>query len=109
MYQYHNAPEVAPVAGLEHDSTTHPYSDKYPVAHTYPTKSPRPDGFQRRRGPYFVDSNMRPPLIIFGMKPRVFFVVATVVVCVIIGAAVGGAVGGKNLQQTASYAAPAAT
>ncbi|KAK4953426.1 hypothetical protein LTR66_013387, partial [Elasticomyces elasticus] len=34
LYQYHNAPEVAPAHGLEYDDTIYPSSDKYPVVHS---------------------------------------------------------------------------
>lgn len=92
LYQYHNAPEVAPAHGLEYDDNIYPVSDKYPVINTagVPQRS-------RRRGLRHGDSN-KPPLIIFGMKLRTFLVVALVIALVVVGAAVGGAVGGRNLS-----------
>lgn len=89
MYQYHNAPEVAPAHGLEYDETVRSaFSDKYPVIHNNKNYEPPHSGK--------VFDNDRPPRIIFGMKIRTFLLVATLMVLVIIGAAVGGAVGGKG-------------
>lgn len=92
LYQYHNAPEVAPAHGLEYDdSNSTSFSDKYPVVHTRHFDSSRlsKNGF----------NNDRPPRIIFGMKVRTFLMVAAVIVCILIGAAVGGAVGGKSMRE----------
>ena len=94
MYQYHNAPEVAPAHGLEYDDTIYPASDKYPVIR----ESPLYDGKFSGSGRYYGDGTNRPPRIIFGMKIRTFLVVALVMALVVIGAAVGGAVGGKQLR-----------
>ena len=89
LYQYHNAPEVAPAHGLEYDETVRSaFSDKYPVIHNNKNYEPPHSGK--------VFDNDRPPRIIFGMKIRTFLLVATLMVLVIIGAAVGGAVGGKG-------------
>jgi hypothetical protein len=91
LYQYHNAPEVAPAHGLEYDDTIHSTSsDKYPVVEA------------RHYGPTHVSKiydNDRPPRIIFGMKVRTFLLVAAVLVVIVISAAVGGAVGGKNMHE----------
>ncbi|GAB7353634.1 hypothetical protein MBLNU459_g4047t1 [Dothideomycetes sp. NU459] len=90
LYQYHNAPEVAPAHGLEYDDTVYPVSDKYPVIHQYsPPKYDAKDAYA---------INNRPPRIIFGMKVRTFLVVAVVFILIIVGAAVGGAVGGRNMH-----------
>lgn len=92
LYQYHNAPEVAPAHGLEYDdSNSTSFSDKYPVVHTRHFDSSRlsKNGF----------NNDRPPRIIFGMKVRTFLMVAAVIVCILVGAAVGGAVGGKSMRE----------
>ncbi|KAM3415544.1 hypothetical protein BST61_g9065 [Cercospora zeina] len=95
LYQYHNAPEVAPAHGLEYDDTVYPSSDKYPVLR----ESPLYEGKFSGNGRYFGDGSNRPPRIIFGMKIRTFLVVATVMVLVVVGAAVGGAVGGQQLRE----------
>jgi hypothetical protein len=93
LYQYHNAPEVAPAHGLEYDDTIYPHSDKFPVI--------KETIFSRHHytGKHAYENDNRPPRIIFGMKVKTFLVVATIMVLVIVGAAVGGAVGGKNLHQ----------
>ena len=96
VYQFHNAPEVAPAAGLEYDDTIYPISDKYPVSHSQNFNG----SATRKRSE--LDPDNRPPVIIFGMKLGMFFVVLAVIVLVVIGAAVGGAVGGKNLQGDAA-------
>lgn len=95
LYQYHNAPEVAPAHGLEYDDTNYPSSDKYPVVHSsvydssrYPTNLAHIDD--------------RPPRIIFGMKVPTFLVVAGIFALIIVGAAVGGAVGGQNMRENQS-------
>jgi hypothetical protein len=89
LYQYHNAPEVAPAHGLEYDETVHSTcSDKYPVIHNNRNYEP-PQSSK-------VYDNDRPPRIIFGMKIRTFLLVAAFMVLVVVGAAVGGAVGGKG-------------
>lgn len=93
LYQYHNAPEVAPAHGLEYDDTIYPSSDKYPVI--------RETVYDRKLGgkyDFSGDSN-KPPRIIFGMKVRTFLLVAAVMVLIIVGAAVGGAVGGQQLRE----------
>ena len=92
LYQYHNAPEVAPAHGLEYDDTVYPSSDKYPVIHERLYEG-------KLHGKYGFGGDNRPPRIIFGMKVRTFLVVASVMVLVIVGAAVGGAVGGQQLRQ----------
>lgn len=90
LYQYHNAPEVAPAHGLEYDDNIYPSSDKYPVV--------RENGAYDRLGRHgFADSN-KPPRIIFGMKIKTFLVVALIMILIVVGAAVGGAVGGKQLR-----------
>ncbi|KAF2172095.1 hypothetical protein M409DRAFT_17337 [Zasmidium cellare ATCC 36951] len=92
LYQYHNAPEVAPAHGLEYDDTVYPSSDKYPVIHERLYEG-------KLSGKYGFGGDNRPPRIIFGMKVRTFLVVASVMVLVIVGAAVGGAVGGQQLRE----------
>lgn len=87
LYQYHNAPEVAPAAGLEYDDSIHPYSDKYPVVNSSQYSS------STLKSKSIAPSGGKPPVIIFGMKLRTFFVVSFIVVLIIIGAAVGGALG----------------
>jgi hypothetical protein len=95
LYQYHNAPEVAPAHGLEYDDTVYPVSDKFPVV-----KEAKFGGVGHRyTGKHAFANDNKPPRIIFGMKVKTFLVVATIMVLVIVGAAVGGAVGGKNLHQ----------
>lgn len=90
LYQYHNAPEVAPAHGLEYDDTIHSASsDKYPVVH--------PRSYESTHIGKVYD-NDRPPRIIFGMKVRTFLMVAAVMAVVIVGAAVGGAVGGSRRE-----------
>jgi hypothetical protein len=92
LYQYHNAPEVAPAHGLEYDETVRStYSDKYPVVNNKRNYEP-PQSSK-------VFDNDRPPMIIFGMKLRTFLLVATLLVLVVIGAAVGGAVGGRGMHE----------
>jgi hypothetical protein len=95
LYQYHNAPEVAPVGGLEYDDTIYPHSDKFPVIKEHI--------FSRHHytGKHAFEHDNNPPRIIFGMKVKTFLVVALIMVLVIVGAAVGGAVGGKNMHQDA--------
>ncbi|KAK6435475.1 hypothetical protein LTR95_008335 [Oleoguttula sp. CCFEE 5521] len=94
LYQFHNAPEVAPAHGLEYDDTPYPSSDKYPVIHTAASSSYD----TKYTGKHAYNDN-RPPRIIFGMKIKTFLVVAFVVMLIVVGAAVGGAVGGKALRQ----------
>jgi hypothetical protein len=90
LYQYHNAPELAPVSGLEYDDTIHSASsDKYTVVH--------PQQYNSRHVGNVYD-NDRPPRIIFGMKVRTFLMVATTLLLVIVGAAVGGALGGARRE-----------
>lgn len=92
LYQYHNAPEVAPAHGLEYDDTKYSsLSDKYPVIHSRPFDPTPANKVRYQRN--------RPPRIIFGMKVRTFFIVAAVIVCILVGAAVGGAVGGKSMRE----------
>lgn len=98
LYQYHNAPEVAPAHGLEYDDNVYPSSDKYPVIHSHHFNV----AAHKRKSE--LDPSNRPPLIIFGMKLRTFMVVAVVVTLVVIGAAVGGAVGGRNLSSNNTVA-----
>ncbi|KAK3639603.1 hypothetical protein LTR56_012388 [Elasticomyces elasticus] len=94
LYQYHNAPEVAPAHGLEYDDTVYPSSDKYPVIREAPSYDP-----SNYKGKHSFPSDNRPPRIIFGMKVRTFLVVALVIVLITVGAAVGGAVGGKSMRE----------
>ena len=94
LYQYHNAPEVAPAHGLEYDDTIYPMSDKFSVIHD---KLP----FAHRYvGKHAYNEEGRPPRIIFGMKVRTFLIVAAVMLLVVTGAAVGGAVGGKHIHSS---------
>lgn len=97
LYQYHNAPEVAPAHGLEYDDTVYPVSDKFPVVR----ESPGYDAAStiRYTGKHAFVNDNRPPRIIFGMKVKTFLMVAAVMVMVIVGAAVGGAVGGQNMRE----------
>lgn len=91
LYQYHNAPELAPVSGLEYDDTIHDASsDKYPVVHHRHYES-------TIIGKVY-DRNDRPPRIIFGMKVRTFLLVAAIMLLLIVGAAVGGALGGARRE-----------
>lgn len=91
LYQYHNAPELAPVSGLEYDDTIHDASsDKYPVVHHRHYES-------TIVGKVY-DRNDRPPRIIFGMKVRTFLLVAAIMLLLIVGAAVGGALGGARRE-----------
>lgn len=92
LYQYHNAPEVAPAHGLEYDDTIYPCSDKYPVVSSAPYKQAEYTGKHAYR-------DNSPPRIIFGMKIRTFLCVAGVMILIVVGAAVGGAVGGKNVRE----------
>ncbi|KAK5130296.1 hypothetical protein LTR08_002219 [Meristemomyces frigidus] len=96
LYQYHNAPEVAPAHGLEYDDTVYPSSDKYPVIREAPSFPYDSSNYKGKHA--FINDN-RPPRIIFGMKVRTFLVVALVMALAIIGAAVGGAVGGKSMKE----------
>jgi len=90
LYQYHNAPELAPVSGLEYDDTIHSASsDKYPVVH--------PRQYESRHVGKIYD-NDRPPRIIFGMKVRTFLMVAAILLLLVVGAAVGGALGGARRE-----------
>lgn len=100
LYQYHNAPEVAPAHGLEYDDTVYPVSDKFPVV----KDSPGYDAAStiRYTGKHAFVNDNRPPRIIFGMKLRTFWMVAAVMTLVVVGAAVGGAVGGKNMRENSS-------
>ncbi|KAL1304110.1 hypothetical protein AAFC00_000542 [Neodothiora populina] len=93
LYQYHNAPEVAPGHGLEYDDTSYLSSDKYTVS--YGDRSRPPSSSYR---PGYDNSNVKSPLIIFGMKIRTFVIVAVVMVLIIVGASVGGAVGGRDMH-----------
>ncbi|KAK4574428.1 hypothetical protein LTR86_002190 [Recurvomyces mirabilis] len=94
LYQYHNAPEVAPAHGLEYDDTIYPTSDKYPVVREAPSYDP-----SNYKGKHAFVNDNKPPRIIFGMKVRTFLLVALVMVLIIVGAAVGGAVGGKSMRE----------
>ncbi|KAF2769993.1 hypothetical protein EJ03DRAFT_350800 [Teratosphaeria nubilosa] len=93
LYQYHNAPEVAPAHGLEYDDAVHPHSDKFPAF----TETPAYDPTNYKGKPAFPSDN-RPPRIIFGMKIRTFLLVSAAMLCVVVGAAVGGAVGGRSVR-----------
>lgn len=95
LYQYHNAPEVAPAHGLEYDDAIYPSSDKYPVIRESPLYQGKFVGARHNFG-----GDNRPPRIIFGMKIRTFLLVALVMAMIVVGAAVGGAVGGRQLRQT---------
>jgi hypothetical protein len=97
LYQYHNAPEVAPAHGLEYDDNIYPVSDKYPVIMQSPYYGSKHSSTGRYA--YATDNDNRPPRIIFGMKIRTFLLVALGMVLVVVGAAVGGAVGGKSLRE----------
>ena len=91
LYQYHNAPELAPVSGLEYDDTIHDASsDKYPVVHHR--------HYESTIISKVYDRNDRPPRIIFGMKVRTFLLVAAIMLLLIVGAAVGGALGGARRE-----------
>ncbi|KAK3719449.1 hypothetical protein LTR37_004307 [Vermiconidia calcicola] len=92
LYQYHNAPEVAPAHGLEYDDTPYPVSDKFPVVRE--TKY----GHGQYTGKHAYANDNRPPRIIFGMKIKTFLIVAAIMIMIVVGAAVGGAVGGKDLH-----------
>ncbi|KJX94502.1 hypothetical protein TI39_contig4185g00005 [Zymoseptoria brevis] len=92
LYQYHNAPEVAPAHGLEYDDNVYPSSDKYPVLRELPAS------VHDRYGRHAFDNDNRPPRIIFGMKIKTFLIVAAIMILIVVGAAVGGAVGGKQLR-----------
>ncbi|EME87511.1 uncharacterized protein MYCFIDRAFT_191928 [Pseudocercospora fijiensis CIRAD86] len=92
LYQYHNAPEVAPAHGLEYDDTIYPSSDKFPVIRESPV-------YDAKLGKHGFAGDNRPPRIIFGMKIRTFLLVALLMVLIIVGAAVGGAVGGQQLRE----------
>ncbi|KAF1349997.1 hypothetical protein BDV97DRAFT_295806, partial [Delphinella strobiligena] len=89
LYEYHSAPEVAPAHGLEYDDTVYPTSDKCPVVNQLSDPPPYTGSH---------DPVTKPPRIIFGMKVRMFIIVAILFICVIVGAAVGGAMGGKNMH-----------
>lgn len=92
LYQYHNAPEVAPAHGLEYDDSTYPSSDKYPVIHNTPAYD------SKYTGQHVGSRDTKPPRIIFGMKVPTFLIVAAIMIMVIVGAAVGGAVGGSSIR-----------
>lgn len=94
LYQYHNAPEVAPAHGIEYDDTIYPTSDKMTIVREYPFRHHLLGASAKHS--YGIDD--LPPRIIFGMKVSTFLFVALVVLLVVVGAAVGGAVGGKNLH-----------
>lgn len=97
LYQYHNAPEVAPSHGLEYDDTVYPVSDKFPVVRESPSFDTA--SAIRYTGKHAVLNDNRPPRIIFGMKVKTFLMVAAVMALVVVGAAVGGAVGGKAMRE----------
>lgn len=94
LYQYHNAPEVAPAHGLEYDDTVYTSSDKYPVVREAPSYTYDSSNY---KGRFAFESDNRPPRIIFGMKVRTFLVVSLVMIVIIVGAAVGGVVGGQSI------------
>ncbi|GAB7358301.1 hypothetical protein MBLNU230_g2375t1 [Neophaeotheca triangularis] len=99
LYQYHNAPEVAPAHGLEYDDNVYSSSDKYPVVHQHHAVASNTPSYENRyTGKHAYENSNKPPRIIFGMKVRTFLIVAFVMVLVITGAAVGGAVGGKSVH-----------
>ncbi|KAF2863273.1 hypothetical protein K470DRAFT_121712 [Piedraia hortae CBS 480.64] len=85
-----------------------PSSYNYPQLKPHPPRNQRPsDGGKPNtysNGNDFTshitgfDPEPRSPRIIFGMKPRTFCVVATVMCLVVVACAVGGAVGGRNLR-----------
>ncbi|KAH9838213.1 hypothetical protein Tdes44962_MAKER08217, partial [Teratosphaeria destructans] len=93
LYQYHNAPEVAPAHGLEYDDHVYPHSDKFPAFTDTPAYDPT-----NYKGKHAFPNDNRPPRIIFGMKIRTFLLVSAVMLCVVVGAAVGGAVGGQSVR-----------
>ncbi|KAI6870122.1 hypothetical protein KC319_g6377 [Hortaea werneckii] len=97
LYQYHNAPEVAPAHGLEFDDAVYPASDKFPVIREAPSYD-----MSNYKGKHAYAIDNRPPRIIFGMKIKTFLFVSLVMVLIIIGAAVGGAVGGKHMRENQS-------
>ncbi|OTA22104.1 hypothetical protein BTJ68_14607 [Hortaea werneckii EXF-2000] len=97
LYQYHNAPEVAPAHGLEFDDAVYPVSDKFPVIREAPSYD-----MSNYKGKHAYAIDNRPPRIIFGMKVKTFLFVSLVMVLIIIGAAVGGAVGGKHMRENQS-------
>ncbi|KAI7530276.1 hypothetical protein KC331_g14751, partial [Hortaea werneckii] len=97
LYQYHNAPEVAPAHGLEFDDAVYPASDKFPVIREAPSYD-----MSNYKGQHAYAIDNRPPRIIFGMKVKTFLFVSLVMVLIIIGAAVGGAVGGKHMRENQS-------
>ncbi|KAF2721888.1 hypothetical protein K431DRAFT_328150 [Polychaeton citri CBS 116435] len=100
LYQYHNAPEVAPTQGLEYDDTVYPVSDKFPVIHHDPYEP------KYRGGGKMYESDNRPPRIIFGMKIKTFLLVLLLVIAIVVGAAVGGAVGGKTMNSDSGVPMP---
>jgi len=101
LYQYHNAPEVAPAHGIEYDDTIYPHSDKMTIVREFPFRQHHYTGKHANT----FDSENRPPRIIFGMKVKTFLIVASVLLLLVIGAAVGGLVGGRNLRNGYSVAA----
>lgn len=111
LYQYHNAPEVAPAHGLEYDDTPYPHSDKYPVIRDNVSTLGGTSyagtgnyGYGKDSKYAHFENDNRPPRIIFGMKIRTFLMVAAIMLCVIVGAAVGGGVGGQQLRDSATAA-----
>lgn len=96
LYQYHNAPEVAPAHGLEYDDNVYPVSDKFPVVRDAPAFDAA--STIRYTGKHAYVNDNRPPRIIFGMEVKTFFMVAAVMTLIVVGAAVGGAVGGEQMR-----------
>lgn len=83
LYQYHNAPEVAPSHGLEYDDTVYPVSDKFPVVREGPPGFDSASTIRYTGKHAFVNDN-KPPRIIFGMKVKTFLMVAAVMVLIIV-------------------------
>jgi len=72
------------------------YSDKYTVLKPYQYAASRTAPYGASYDAH--SRHVRPPLIIFGMKPRLVLIVSAIIVCILIASSVGGAVGGRNLR-----------